>query len=185
MALKLNLGCGHRKMPGYVNVDKFGDPDVRHDLEVVPWPWPDSSVEEVQLIHVLEHLGQDPDDFIAIMKELYRVCVPGALIRIHVPHPRHDHFIGDPTHVRIITPQVLALFSRRNCERWQAENVSNTPLALYHGVDFETEETRIVLDSKYQEPLARGEITTAQVQAMLQERYNVAVEIQLRLRVVK
>jgi hypothetical protein len=37
MAIKLNLGCGKNPMPGYVNVDKFGTPDVRHDLETFPW----------------------------------------------------------------------------------------------------------------------------------------------------
>ncbi len=45
--LRLNLGCGMKHIEGYVNVDRFGEPDVRHDLEVLPWPWPDDSVSEV------------------------------------------------------------------------------------------------------------------------------------------
>lgn len=28
---KLNLGCGQKKL-GYISIDKFGEPDVRHDL---------------------------------------------------------------------------------------------------------------------------------------------------------
>ena len=50
--------------------------------------------------HVLEHLGRDTDTFLAIWKELYRVAAPGATVRIVVPHPRHQDFLQDPTHVR-------------------------------------------------------------------------------------
>ncbi|HVP70154.1 MAG TPA: hypothetical protein VMS45_02445 [Gemmatimonadaceae bacterium] len=182
---RLNLGSGQNPFPGYINVDKYGEPDWRCDLEVFPWPWPDSSIEEVQLIHVLEHLGRDPDVFIGVMKELYRVCKPGARVRIRVPHPRHDDFIGDPTHVRVITPQVMSLFSRRNCETWKAQGAANSPLALYHGVDFETIEAQVMLVPAYQERMEKGQISAAQMQDMLRERNNVAFEIRLVLEVRK
>ena len=57
--MRLNLGCGFNKRDGYVNVD-IGDhcaPDVVHDLEKAPWPWDDSSIDEIYMSHVLEHLG--------------------------------------------------------------------------------------------------------------------------------
>ena len=41
-----------------------------------PWPWGESSVDEVHLIHVLEHLGREPHVYLGIMKELWRVCAP-------------------------------------------------------------------------------------------------------------
>ena len=53
--LRLNLGCGMNHIEGFLNVDRFGEPDLRHDLEVFPWPWPDDSVCEIMLEHVLEH----------------------------------------------------------------------------------------------------------------------------------
>ena len=103
--MKLNLGCGNKIMEGYVNVDKFNlyDIDIKHDLERFPYPFESETVEEIILSHVLEHIGQDPDVFIKILKELYRICKNQALINIAVPHPRHEAFISDPTHVRPIT----------------------------------------------------------------------------------
>lgn len=137
VGLRLNLGCGLRRFDGFINVDRFGEPDLQHDLEVFPWPWPDDSVVEVAMLHVLEHLGQDPNVFLGIMKELYRVCRDEATIRIAVPHHRHDFFYGDPTHVRAITGSTMALFSQRMNRQWAAEGMANSPLGLYLGIDFE------------------------------------------------
>jgi hypothetical protein len=56
--LRLNLGCGSKRLDGYINVDKFGDPDLQFDLETFPYPWENNSVTEIKMHHVLEHLGQ-------------------------------------------------------------------------------------------------------------------------------
>ena len=133
--MKLNIGCGAAKMAGFVNVDLYGDPDVRLDLESFPWPWPDNSVDEVVAIHVMEHLGRTPDGFVGVMKELWRVCRHGAIVHIAVPHPRHDNFISDPTHRTPITPLLLQLFSRRLNLEWRRVGAANSALALHHGVE--------------------------------------------------
>ena len=111
-----NFRCGFNKINGFVNIDKSEDcePDLLMDIETLPWPIETSSADEVSFIHYLEHVGADPDVFIGIMKELYRICKDGAKVRIHVPHPRSEGYLGDPTHVRPITPMVLSLFSREN-----------------------------------------------------------------------
>jgi hypothetical protein len=139
MGLKLNLGCGETHLDGYINVDKYGEPDLRHDLETFPWPWDDNSVSEVCMSHVLEHLGETVKDYKRIMQELYRVCEPNAKIEIAVPHHRHDNFHSDPTHVRAITPLGLSLMSQKNNREWIADRISNSPLGIYWGVDFEVE----------------------------------------------
>jgi predicted SAM-dependent methyltransferase len=69
-------------MSGYINVDKFGDPYLRFDLETFPYPWDDNSVAEIELHHVLEHLGQQTDTYLKIIQELDRICQPGAKIHI-------------------------------------------------------------------------------------------------------
>ncbi len=141
--IKLNLGCGERKFNGYINVDKFGDPDIKHDLESFPWPWENDSISEIQMIHVLEHLGKDIDIYFGIFKEIYRICKHGAQIYIVVPHFRHQYFYDDPTHVRVVTPQGLLLFSKRLNKEWAEKGKTNSPLGMYLDINFELIKTRI------------------------------------------
>jgi methyltransferase family protein len=185
LIVKLNLGSGLRKLDGYVNVDKYGDADVLHDLERFPWPWQDSSVDEVMLVHTLEHLGREPDVFIGVVKELYRVCKPGAIVKIHVPHPRHDSFIADPTHVRPITADVMRLFDREQCEAWRRENRSNTPLALYHGVDFRITSHEQVPDEPFATLVKQGKMSQNELAIAARSQNNVIAEIRLTLEVRK
>lgn len=177
--LKLNLGCGGNKIEGFLNVDKFGEPDFQWDLEVFPWPWADNSVGHVVMSHVLEHLGADPDVFIGIMKELHRVCAPGAIIEIAVPHWRHDNFTGDPTHVRVINAQVMSLFDAEQCRAWQEQGFANTPLALYHGVDFKLVAHKKVPDWRYEKVPAQN------LEQLERDLNNVIAEIRMVLEVRK
>ena len=141
--LKLNLGCGEKRIPGYINVDKFGSPDLKHDLESFPWPWETNSVSDIVLIHVLEHLGKDVEIYFGIFKEMYRICNHGAKIKIIVPHFRHQFFYDDPTHVRVVTPLGLQLFSQKLNKLWVEQGAANSPLGLYLDINFELKQTVI------------------------------------------
>jgi len=185
--LRLNLGCGMRKREGYLNVDKVTAcaPDVVLDIERVPWPWPDSSVEEVLLIHVLEHIGRDAQTYFGVIKELWRVCRHGARIHIAVPHPRHDDFLGDPTHVRAIIPEGIALLDQRLNRRWLEEGAANTPLGLYLGVDFEIEALHYDFDEPWRGQLERKEIGEDEAMEARSRYNNVVKQIRMTLRVEK
>lgn len=182
---KLNLGCGGNLLPGYLNVDKFGNPDVRHDLEVLPWPWADDSFEEVALTHVLEHLGESTATFLGIVKELYRVCKPGAVVRIVVPHPRHDDFLNDPTHIRAVTPDMFLLFSKKQNHKWLSEGYSNSPLALYLDVDFELRTVNMIPDAQWQARLQSQAVGQEAFIRASRELNNVIREIRMVLAVIK
>jgi hypothetical protein len=183
--VKLNLGCGTNKIDGYINVDRAHGPDVVHDLESFPWPWPDSSVEEIRAHHILEHLGRTPEGFVGIMKEMYRVCAPGAKLDIVVPHPRHDDFMNDPTHVRPITLNVLALFSKTWNRKWEADGSANTKLALEHDVDFEPKVEALQLEPHINEAYETGRITQEGLAQLIKERNNIVKAIHLTLEAVK
>ena len=185
--MRLNLGCGDKKMPGWRNVDKIAmcDPDEVVDLEQLPWPWPDDSVDEILLSHVLEHLGQSPDIYLGIVKEVYRVCRNDAKITIVVPHPRHDHFLQDPTHVRVVTPEGLNMFSQAANRRLIARGGANTPLGIYLGVDLAVESAEFDLDDRWLGRLQRGEITETDVQHAQKTYFNVISQITIVLKAIK
>ena len=97
----LNLGCGNKYLHEAVNVDVTPDtkPDVVHDLNGFPWPFPDSHFGEVLAYDVIEHL----DDFIATVNEIHRICRDKAIIRITVPHFSCSNAYADPTHRRFFS----------------------------------------------------------------------------------
>jgi glycosyltransferase involved in cell wall biosynthesis len=186
-ALRLNLGCGRDHLAGWVNVDQFpgSHPDVVHDLERFPWPFPDDCAGEVLLKHVLEHLGRDSATFLGIMGELYRVCAPGARVRILVPHPRHRDFLQDPTHVRPVLAEMFEHFSLDCNEDWGRRGLPGTPLALYLGLDFRIESATLHLDPWWDAEFRSGRITREQLERAARDCNNVVATTEVVLRARK
>jgi hypothetical protein len=185
--MRLNLGCGPNKIEGFLNVDKevACDPDAIVDLETFPWPFETDSAEAVVLNHTLEHLGETTATYFSILKELYRVCAPDAVVRITVPHPRHDDFLSDPTHVRAILPEQMQLLSKKTNEEWAAEGYANTPLGIYLDVDFEVESVEMMPDEPWLTKLRAREISSDDLADLAKHQNNIIKEIRMVLRAVK
>jgi len=112
--LKLNLGCGNDKRVGYVNID--ASPLVKpnfvinfEDKNCLEF-FRDNSVSEIIIYHVLEHIH----NFIPLMKEIHRVCKPGAIIDIRCPFYASWGQWNDPTHVRFFSLYTFNYFKPHN-----------------------------------------------------------------------
>jgi len=57
--VRLNLGCGHKPMPGYVNVDARELPGVDVIADVADLRLPVGSVHEIYSAHLLEHFPHE------------------------------------------------------------------------------------------------------------------------------
>jgi SAM-dependent methyltransferase len=186
-ATKLNLGCGDRKRDGYLNVDVSPEcaPDEVVDLESLPWPFEDDSADEILMSHVLEHLGADSRTFLGIIQELYRVCRHDAVVHVIVPHPRHDDFLIDPTHVRPILPETFQLFSKARNITWRQKGAANTPLALILDVDFEIARVNYTIDEPWLTLLGSGELDRDGLELAIRQHFNVVKQIEVDLKVIK
>ncbi|MEK7203302.1 MAG: methyltransferase domain-containing protein [Patescibacteria group bacterium] len=106
---KLNLGCGDVKILGFLGVDRVKTlaTDLVHDLNILPYPFADNSVEEIIADNILEHL----EDVISVMEELYRVCQNGAVVKVSLPYYKSSGAFTDPTHKHFFTENSFQYFS--------------------------------------------------------------------------
>tara|TARA_Y100000768_G_scaffold383444_1_gene365631 strand:- start:740 stop:1297 length:558 start_codon:yes stop_codon:yes gene_type:complete len=185
--MKLNLGSAHKRFEGFTNIDKFDifNPDILHDLELFPYPIEDNSVDEIKMHHILEHIGRDPDIYNKVFKEIYRISSNDAKIDIIVPHPRHDLYLADPTHVRPITRLGLELFDKDLNERWKQSGVANSQLALIHNVNFKIIDVIVTLEKKYHDLLQTKQISNSELQDYISKYNNVVIETNFILKVIK
>jgi len=82
--IKLNLGCENDIKKGFVNIDIDESPgvDLVWDLNKIPLPFKNNSVEYILCSHTLMHLN-NPYKFLL---EMHRICKKSAIIDLFVPH---------------------------------------------------------------------------------------------------
>ena len=82
--IQLHLGCGKRRLAGWVSVDSRVEvePDVVADVRHLD-AWDCGEVESIYACHVLEHIPRP--DLLQTLREWRRVLKPGGKLRVSVP----------------------------------------------------------------------------------------------------
>ena len=86
--IRLNLGCGDKILPGFINVDLVDEragnkPDIQCDLHQLT-VFSDNYADEIMAIHVVEHFWRW--EVVDVLKEWVRVLKPGGWMILECPN---------------------------------------------------------------------------------------------------
>jgi SAM-dependent methyltransferase len=80
--LRLHIGSGRTRLPGFINIDVIDDSDMRCDLDRERLPFADNSVDCIFSYHALEHF----DNYLFVLGEFWRVLRHKGRMLIGVPY---------------------------------------------------------------------------------------------------
>lgn len=129
LPVRLDLGGGQHPAPGFDCVDlNAPNPAHRVDLFRFPWPFADSSVDELHCSHFIEHIPNrdvteadmlDPsrvefigqDMLLAFFDECWRVLKKDSWMHLQWPALQSVRAFQDPTHRRFIPLETFSYLS--------------------------------------------------------------------------
>lgn len=155
--LRLHLGAGANRLPGWVNVDLLGmGSDLAWDLRR-QLPFPDASAQAAFLEHVIEHFTLA--DALALLEECHRVLRPGGTIRVGVPDLERyiRSYIGDRELIEQARPNrptsLLALAEVTQFHGHRSAYDAETLIMLLEEAGFIDVDVRGFRESKTLEPV--------------------------------
>jgi predicted SAM-dependent methyltransferase len=90
--MKLHLGCGNRKINGFVNIDIQESPAVDLIANVMELPYKENSIDTIYSCCMLEHFGRNNNlKFFRntcwkdVLNYWYKLLKPGGEVYISVP----------------------------------------------------------------------------------------------------
>lgn len=151
--MELLLGCGRERTKRIhfegvpeqwskdlitLDFDETVNPDVVHDLNIVPYPFNDDMFDEIHAYECLEHFGKQGDyrAFFQQFEELWRILKPDGWLIGTCPNWDSLWAWGDPGHTRVITPQTLAFLSQDEYTAQVGKNAM-TDYRFCYTADFE------------------------------------------------
>lgn len=119
--IRLDIGCGNNKQPGFVGLDIQPLPgvDIVWDINRHPWPIPDECVATAICSHLIEHIppvairadGSTWFPFLEFMNEVWRVTKVGGQFAISCPHATSPGYYQDPTHCNQVSEDTFCYFT--------------------------------------------------------------------------
>lgn len=110
--MNLDLGCGTRKRPNCIGIDKakLQGVDIVHDLEN-GLPIRSNSVDKIYAYYTLEHI----ENIIFLFQEMYRVLKNNGTVELLVPYYNSINAIKDLTHKHFFCEDTFRYFSK---DKW-------------------------------------------------------------------
>lgn len=118
--VRIDLGCGRIRLPGFIGVDRFPMPgvDIVADLDA-GLPFADDSVDLILASHSLEHVR----NLAGVIREISRVCKHGAQLCIIAPYHAQALNLANPYHFHA--------FNEHTPRFWTASPVTTVDPAEY------------------------------------------------------
>jgi len=82
--MKLNIGAGHRRIPGYTGIDAVERPGADIIATADKIPLGDGCCDEILAVHLLEHMF--PWEAPRALAEWHRLLQPGGLLVLELPN---------------------------------------------------------------------------------------------------
>lgn len=80
---KLNLGCGNKRLEGYINADIMKIDGVDEVFPLYEIPYRDNTISEISTEHALEHVSLECAK--QAIQEWFRVLEPGGKLNLYIP----------------------------------------------------------------------------------------------------
>jgi predicted SAM-dependent methyltransferase len=100
--MKLEIGGGSNFSRGddWINLDMCPEADIRHNLDVMPWPVADDAADQIYTSHCIEHV-EDSNSFLFECARIGRI---GCEVEIRCPAPFSEMaFVSG--HKSVFSPQ--------------------------------------------------------------------------------
>ena len=132
--LRIDLGCGRRKQPGWFGIDcqQLEGVDLACDCnEIIPMP--DNCAAEIRAFDFLEHINNNKR--IHIMTEIWRMLKRGGIFTSFTPSTDGRGAYQDPTHYSFWNQNSFWYYSMDNCRalygivpKFDIVSLSTTPM---------------------------------------------------------
>lgn len=80
MSMRLHLGCGRKKLEGWINCD-LHDSDM--DMDIRQLPFADDSADEIMAIHCVEHFYVH--EIMKVLRDWHRALKSGGVMTVELP----------------------------------------------------------------------------------------------------
>jgi len=105
--VRLHLGCGVKRLPGFINIDRHDSPATDYVGDITNLPIPPRSVQRIETYHVIEHIPQPAVR--DTLRSWRRWLKPGGVLVIECPDfdaDVRDVLAGD-------TERMFSIFGRQ------------------------------------------------------------------------